>query len=45
MKNSPNQHCCQIEVADGTSPLLSTVTTTLTLMGLHPFLQGEGTLY
>jgi len=46
MKNSTNQHCCQTGVADGTSPLLSTVTTTLTLMGLRPFLQkGERTLY
>jgi len=45
MKNSSNQHCCQTGVTDGISPF-STVTTTLTLMGLRPLLQkGEETLY
>jgi len=45
MKNSPNQHCCQTGVADGTSPLLSMVTVTLMLMELHPFIQKkEGTI-
>jgi len=41
MKNSSNQHYCQTRVADGTSPFLSMVTATLTLMGLHPFFQKE----
>jgi len=46
MKNSTNQHCCQTTVADSTSPLLLTVTTTLTLMRLRSFLQkGERILY
>jgi len=45
-ENSTNQHCCQTGFADGTSPFLSTVTATLTLMGLRPFLQKEeGPLY
>jgi len=41
MKNSPNQYCCQTGVADGTSPLLSMVTATLTLMELCSFVQKE----
>jgi len=41
MKKSTNQHCCQTGVANGTSSLLSMVTSTLTLMRLRSFLQKE----
>jgi len=45
MKNSPNQHCCQTRVADGTSPLLfALVTATLTLGTTSFPLEGKGNL-
>jgi len=43
MKNSLNQHCYQTGVADGTSPLLSMVTATLTLSNETTSFLLEGT--
>jgi len=45
MKNSANQHYCQTEVTDGTEPLLLTVSSTLTLMGLLLSSRREGEPY